>query len=228
MEPLSLRRIEGAGWLALIGGGEFSFGETLEADRAWLDKLEPAATVRFLPTASGSADYARYFAAYLTDELDRPVELVPVYRARDARRGKNVEKIESAPAVYLGGGVAEDLLDVLAESPARAALESRLRAGGVVVAIAAAAQALGAVARGLRGGVLSGLGWLPGTAVEPNFSPAHDRRLRELLEAPGVDLGLGIPAGSCLLLGPAGEVELVGTVFKIDGADGDIVPLGAG
>ncbi len=43
---------------------------------------------------------------------------------------------------------------------------------------------------------MTGLGWLPGTVIETNFSPAHDRRLRELLEAPGIDVGLGIAAGS--------------------------------
>lgn len=224
---MPLRRIEGAGWLALIGGGEFSFGETLDADRAWVDKTGAGASVGFLPTASGSVDYARHFAAYLDEQLDRAIKLIPVYRSRDARRRKNLERIESSPAIYIGGGVSDSLLEVLAESPARDALERRLREGAVVVAIAAAAQALGEVARGLRGDALPGLGWLPGTAVETNFTPAHDRRLRELLGASGVDVGLGLAAGSCLLLGPAGEVEVVGTVFEIDGAEGDIEPLGA-
>ncbi len=224
---MSLRRIDGAGWLVLIGGGEFSFGETHEVDRAWLGKLPPQETVSFLPTASGSVDYAEHFSAYLDDEFERRMELVPIYRQRDARRAKNLERIDGSPAVYLGGGVTDTLLEVLADSPAREALERRLRKGGVIVAIAAAAQALGQIARRLRGGTVPGLGWLPGTAVDTNFSPAHDRRLRQLLETPGVDLGLGIGAGSALMLGPTGEVEIVGTVFRIEGAEGDIEPLGA-
>ena len=40
---MSLRRIQGDGWLVLIGGGEFSFGETLEVDRAWLAKANARA-----------------------------------------------------------------------------------------------------------------------------------------------------------------------------------------
>ncbi len=219
-----LRRIEGAGWLALLGGGEFSFGETLEADRAWLARA-PSGAVGFLPTASGSADYGRHFAVYLDQEFGRPLEVIPLYRARDGRRRKNLDRIEGAPAVYLGGGVADDLLDLLVESPARLSLERRLATGGIVVAIAAAAQALGEVTRAVRGGVLEGLGWLPGTVVETNFSPAHDRRLRELLGASNAELGLGLAAGSGLLLGPGGEAEVVGTVFKIEGADGDVEPL---
>ena len=41
------------GWLALLGGGEFTFGETEEADRAWLERC-PAGPIGFLPAASGS------------------------------------------------------------------------------------------------------------------------------------------------------------------------------
>ena len=29
-------RIPGQGWLALLGGGEFSFGQTVDADFAWV------------------------------------------------------------------------------------------------------------------------------------------------------------------------------------------------
>ena len=219
-----LRRIAGAGWLALLGGGEFSFGETLDADRAWLAKAAPG-PVGFLPTASGSVDYAQHFGDYLDEEFDRELAVIPIYRARDARRARNLERIAEAPAIYVGGGVADNLLETLIDSPAREALADRLRSGGLVAAIAAGAQALGSTVRALRGGALAGLGWLPGTAIETNFTPAHDRRLRELLEQPGVDLGLGLSAGSGLLLGPDGETEIVGTVFKIDGADGDIEPL---
>lgn len=225
---MSLRRIKGGGWLALIGGGEFSFGETLDVDRAWLAKApaaEASEPIGFLPTASGSVDYAHHFATYLEEAFERQVEVIPVYRGRDARRQKNVERLVATEALYLGGGVSETLLEVVAGSPAGEALERRLGAGGVVAAIAAAAQALGTVCRGLGGTALDGLNFLPATAVETNFTPAHDRRLRELLEVPGVETGVGIAAGSALLLGPAGEVEVVGSVFKIEGADGDIEPL---
>jgi len=216
---------ESSGWLALLGGGEFSFGETAEADSAWLAKVGEGA-VGFVPTASGSVDYAQHFATYLDESFDRASEVIPVYRPRDARRQKNVARIEAAPAVYLGGGVADDLLATLGDSPVLEALGRRRRSGGVVVAIAAAAQAAGVVTRGLRGGTLPGFGWLPGTAIEANFTPAHDRRLRELLEAgPEVGLGIGLAAGSALLCGADGSIEIVGTVFKIEGADGDVEPI---
>ena len=90
----TLRRIPGAGWIALLGGGEFSFGETEECDRAWLGRTPPGA-VGFVPAASDSADYGKHFTVYLDEVFDREVEVIPVYRGRDARRGKNAERIEA-------------------------------------------------------------------------------------------------------------------------------------
>ncbi|HTQ79497.1 MAG TPA: hypothetical protein VMM92_05850, partial [Thermoanaerobaculia bacterium] len=91
----------------------------------------------------------------------------------------------------------------------------------------AAAQCAGAFARSIAGGErIPALGWLPQGVVEPNFDPGHDRRLRKLLGAPGVAWGLGIPAGSAVLLGPGGALEVEGTVFRVSGAEGDLEVLG--
>ncbi len=225
MRDLGQERIPGDGWLALLGGGEFSFGETLDADRAWVEKAAPG-TVGFIPAASGSEDYGRHLAEYLGEAFGRETETIPIYRPRDARRGRNGERIAAAAAVYLGGGVTDHLLEALAGTPAAEALAGRLRAGGVVVAIAAAAQSAGKVARSIfGGGAIPGLGWLPRAAVEPNFDPGHDRRLRKLMATPGVELGLGIPAGAAVLLGPGGAVEIVGTAFLLEDPEADLQVL---
>lgn len=221
-----LRRPAGGGWLALIGGGEFSFGDTAEVDRAWLERTPPG-PVGFLPTASGSTDYGQHFAEYLSAEFDREAVTIPIYRGRDARRGKNLERIESVSALYLGGGIADELLTVLSDSPALEAMLGVLRRGGVVVAIAAAAQALGRACRSLRGDeTLPGLNWLVGGAVEANFSPAHDRRLRALLAQPGVDWGLGLPPGAGVLMGPESQLSTIHLSFTLADAEGDLEPLG--
>ncbi len=213
------------GWLALLGGGEFTFGETEEADRVWLEKC-PAGPVGFLPAASGSIDYGKHFTVYMKEAFEREVEIIPVYRDRDARRGKNCERIRDCAAIYLGGGVADHLIEALAGSPAREALAAKLESGGVVVAIAAAAQACGVEVRSVTGGrMIPGLGLLPGAVIETNFDPGHDRRLRKLLEGTAGAFGLGIPAGGALLLGPAGTFEAVGTVFRLTGSEGDLEPL---
>jgi cyanophycinase-like exopeptidase len=221
MTDTKLERIPGEGWLALLGGGEFSFGETLEADGAWLSKAAEG-VVGFLPTASGSNEYGDHFAEYLLQSFEREVSTVPIYRSRDARRGKNLQRLEDASAVYLGGGVADDLMEVLQEESLKQALGKKITTGGVVVLIAAAAQTAGEVFRSLTGGeAINGLGWLPGGVVETNFDPGHDRRLRSLMSQNGIHWGLGLPAGSALLLGPEGVVESVGISFLLTSADGD-------
>jgi cyanophycinase-like exopeptidase len=216
--------LSAGGWLALLGGGEFTFGETEEVDEAWLEKTPPG-PIGFLPAASGSIDYAKHFATYMEERFHRQVEIIPVYRERDARRGRNAERIRDCAAVYLGGGVADHLLDALAGSPALEALR-RKREEGIVVAIAAAAQACGAEVRSVFGGKkLDGFSFVAGAVVEANFDPAHDRRLRKLLlESPG-HFALAIPSQSALLLGPGGIFEAVGTVFRLSGPDADLEPL---
>lgn len=221
-----IRRVPGDGWLALVGGGEFTFEETLDADSAWMEKVEPEGPIGFVPAASGSSDYGEHFARYVDEVLGREAVTLPIYRPRDARRGKNVKRIDECAAVYLGGGVTDHLLDALSDSPAAEALLRKLGAGGVVVAIAAAVQALGVAAKSFRPGQsLAGLGWLPGGVVEPNFDPEHDRRLRRLLQAPGAAWGVGLAAGSCLLLGPGGAVETVGEIWTLDHPEGDLRTL---
>jgi len=223
---LAFKRIPGAGWLVVIGGGEFSFGETAEIDQGWLQKIADG-PVGFLPTASGSTDYFHHFAEYLDENFGRDVELIPVYRGRDARRQKNIDRVEECAAIYIGGGVPDELLSTLSDSPMQEALSRKLGSGGAVVAIAAAAQAVGQMARSLFGGAnLPGMGWLPGGVIEPNFEPDHDRRLRRMMAEPDVSWGVGLPASSAILLGPDNETEVFGTSFFLDEPEGDFRILG--
>jgi len=222
---MKIERIPGTGWLALLGGGEFSFGETLAADRAWIE-LTPPGPIGFIPAASDSADYGKHFSTYMEDAFQREVEIIPIYRSRDARRGKNSERIAAVSAVYLGGGVGDHLLEALAQSPAAEALAEKVRSGGVVVGIAAAAQAAGCVIRSIFGGKpLAGLGLLPHAALESNLAPGHDRRLRQLLRQPGVEVAIGIPASGALLLGADGKGLTVGPVFAISEENADFAVL---
>ncbi len=213
------------GALCLLGGGEFSFGETLDADREWLERTAPG-PIGFIPAASGSVDYGLHFTAYLKETFGREVEVIPIYRERDARRGRNAERIRSCPAIYIAGGVPDHLLEALAATPAHEALLEKLSDGGVVVAIAAAAQCCGAAVRGVfAGSWLDGLALAPGLAIETNFDPGHDRRLRQLMARPGVERGIGLATGSALLLGDEGAFEAVGGVFTLGSAEADLVPL---
>ena len=219
-------RIPGNGWLALLGGGEFSYGDTIDADYAWLDRTPPG-PIGFIPAASGSNDYAKHFGDYLREQFEREMEINPIYRPRDGRRGRNAERIAAVPAVDIGGGIADHLLEAVVETPAADALTGKLRDGGMVAAFAAAAQAAGRLVRSFQPGrTLPGFGWLPEGVVEPNFDPGHDRRLRKMLTAEGVRWGLGIPPESAVLFGPDGGMEVLGTAFRVVGPEGELEELG--
>ncbi|HEX9164057.1 MAG TPA: Type 1 glutamine amidotransferase-like domain-containing protein [Thermoanaerobaculia bacterium] len=169
-------------------------------------------TVAFLPTASGSAEYAVHIARYFR-EIDPGVDTinVPVYRGRDNRRQKSLNMILSAGMVYLGGGVTNNLLATLRESPAEMALRDASTNGAVIAAIGAAASSFGVHARDMHGGgALDGLGWLSRTVIDSGFDAAEDVALRRLMSLSDVDIGVGIPPGVALAIRGDGSTEIIG------------------
>jgi cyanophycinase-like exopeptidase len=200
--------------LVLIGGGEFSFGETREIDELLLARMpRDRRTIAFLPTASGSAEYAVHFGAYIRN-LDPTIEVVnvPIYRGRDARRQKSINALLSAGLIYLGGGVANNLLATLRESVAEIGLREAAANGATIAAIGAAASCFGVFARDMRGGTgaLPALGWLAHAAIETGFDAENDASLRRLMSLPDVELGLGIPAKTALVIDAEGSGTIVG------------------
>lgn len=200
--------------LVLIGGGEFSFGATREVDEFLLRSL-PAdrKTVAFIPAASGSAEYAGHFGKYL-QTIDAAIETVnvPIYRGRDSRRQKNLTHLLSAGMIYLGGGVTNNLLAVLRESAADAAMREAAANGTVIAAIGAAASCFGIAARDMHGIApsLPGLGWIANTVIDSGFEPENDANLRRLMSVPDTLLGIGIPAGTALAIRADGATEVAG------------------
>lgn len=213
MKELSVEVSTPVRLLVLIGGGEFSFGETRAVDEFLLAAMpKDRRTVAFLPTASGSPEYAVHLGKYLAT-IDPSVTTinVPIYRGRDSRRQKNVDLLRKAGMIYVGGGVTNHLLSTLRESPAEEAMREAAAAGTIVAAIGAAASCFGAYARDMmRGGALPGLGWLATTIVEAGFDPAHDVGLRRLMSMPEIVRGVGIPAKTGLAIRGDGSTELLG------------------
>jgi cyanophycinase-like exopeptidase len=200
--------------LVLIGGGEFSFGETREIDEALIARMpSDRRTVAFLPTASGSAEYAVHLGAYFRN-LDPTVEVVnvPVYRGRDSRRQKNLNTILAAGMVYLGGGVTNNLISTIRESATDIAMRDAAANGAVIAAIGAAASSFGIFARDMRGGTrpLEALGWLQHAAIETAFDPENDETLRRMMSMPSVEIGIGIPAKTALVIAADGSAEVLG------------------
>ncbi|MFA6957074.1 MAG: Type 1 glutamine amidotransferase-like domain-containing protein [Thermoanaerobaculia bacterium] len=203
------------GWLLLIGGGEFSFGETREFDEFLLSKL-PAdnRTIAFVPVASGSNEYATHFGTYLRG-IDPSVEVsnVPIYRPRDARRQKNLERLESAGLVYLGAGVTNTVIGALRNSPVVESLGRVLAAGKCVAAIGAAAAAFGVATHDIErpGGWLPGLGLVPETVVETAFDASNDTPLRRLMSLPEAKLGVAIPRDAAIAIAPDRSATILGS-----------------
>ena len=215
MKPLEFRLAVPVQQLVLIGGGEFSFGETRAIDEVLLSRMpKDRRTIAFLPTASGSAEYATHIGSYFKS-MDPTVETinVPVYRGRDNRRQRNLDHLLSAGLIYLGGGVTNQLLATIRESPVDLAMRDAAAAGTVIAAIGAAASCFGVWARDMvRGaGALAGLGWLEGAAIDTSFRADEDVALRRLMSLPDVELGVGIPAGTAVAIAAGGAAEILGS-----------------
>ena len=178
-----------AGWLALLGGGEFSFGETVDADRAWIERAPPG-PVGFIPAAAGRTTTPGIFAEYLKETFDREVEIIPIYRAATAAGCGTRSGSAEVAAVYLGGGVTDHLLEAIAgDAGRRGARPQDARRAEWWWRSPPRPSAPGAFARSIFGGnLIPGFGWLPDGVVEPNFDPGHDRRLRKMLVGAGVEL----------------------------------------
>lgn len=202
------------GWLVLIGGGEFSFGETEEIDRFLLEKM-PAGrrSVAFIPAASGSNEYAVHLAAHFR-KLDAMVEVrnVPIYRTRDARRAKNLALLRDAGMVYIGGGVTNTLLDAARGTQLWEVLAEVLDGSGVVAGIGAGASALGSWAPDMHrpANAIRGMGLIPGAAVVTAFDPSDDALLRRMMSLEEVRVGYGIPPGVALAVAPDRSASVLG------------------
>lgn len=214
MKPLHIDLTLPITRLVLIGGGEFSFGETREIDEQLIKQL-PADNKRvaFLPTASGSAEYATHLGNYFK-QIDPAVETmnVPVYRQRDSRRRKNLDLIRFAGLIYLGGGVTNNLLATVRESGAEMAMRDAAADGVPIAAIGAAASCFGAHARDMHGNgsALPGFGWLDATVIDTGFDASDDTMLRRLMSIEGTRLGIGIPPKTALSIGADGVATVIG------------------
>lgn len=128
-----------SGHLLLIGGGEISKGETKIIDDKLKSLVPPASKLLFFPTAAGDSEgYIQTIAQVFGDTL----EVVSVTEAQG--REYAVKQLQTAQAVYLGGGRTELLLDLFEKWELTTSLKELLNRGGVVAGISAGAQALSA------------------------------------------------------------------------------------
>jgi cyanophycinase len=210
--PLEWRT--GAGWLVLAGGGNWRTGETGAIDTMALGWAAPNQPSAVLLAAGGSSADGEALLDYFAELGGPSGYLIPIHSAADAQRADNCQLLAQAGLIYIDDGPEPmGLIRSLRESPALAALEYAFGDGATIVGMGAGAIALGAWAadQDTSSQIEPGWGWLPGAIVEPHFvGTESSNRLRSLLNAHPDCLGLGIPAGVALALGPDGRVETVG------------------
>jgi len=208
VKPLQLQLAVPVRQLVLIGGGEFSFGDTREIDEFLVRQLERK-TIAFLPTASGSAEYATHLGSYFK-QIDPAISTinVPIYRGRDVRRARSLDQLRFAGMIYVGGGVTNTLLSTIRGTPAEEAMREAASEGTIIAAIGAAAASFGVHARDMHSpaSALPALGWLAGTVIEQD-----DTMLRRLMSFPDVKTGISIPPKTAIAIDSAGNATLLGS-----------------
>ncbi|MBN1977654.1 MAG: Type 1 glutamine amidotransferase-like domain-containing protein [Anaerolineae bacterium] len=210
--PLQWRT--GAGWLILAGGGRWQAGETGAVDAAALGWADLDCPIAVLLTAGGSSADGEALLEYYGEMGGPSGYILPIHTRADAQRTENYQLLAEAGLVYISDGPDPlGLVQTLHESPALAGLERAFDNGAAIVGMGSGAVALGAWAVGQEatGPGVAGWGWLPDVIVEPHFTGTESSdRLRSLLSAHPSYLGLGIPDGTALALGPNGRVETLG------------------
>jgi len=216
-----LRWRAGRGWIILVGGGELA--DILDIHRAAIEAMSDEAPVVYVPAASARPDAGRERGQLVVEqigELGGPVGyIVPIFSRADANDPKNVRRVTQAGLVYLGDGSAQKLVETLSvpsgagqstdahSTAALDALAAAFAAGAVIIAEGEAACALGAWGLGADGVIRAGWDWLPDALIRPSFDEAAAAALRNAIKSKPACLGLGIPPGVALALGPENQVQ---------------------
>jgi cyanophycinase-like exopeptidase len=207
-----LRWPTGVGWLVVAGGGDWKQNETGAIDAAILSWANLDRPIAVLPAAGGSTTEGEALLEYYADLGGPSGIVVPIYDAAAAQREENCQLLAEAGLIYVADGPdGPGLVETLNESPAMTAMLRAFGGGAAVAGIGAGAAAFGAWITGKAGGDEPGWSWLPNVAIEPHYVKANPSgRLQATLKAQPGCLGLGIPDGVALGLGPDGRVATIG------------------
>lgn len=212
-----LQWLTGGGWLVLVGDGEPS-EELAEHLLARADFSRP---IGFLPTAGGDAAVGERLVEEYAALGGPSGYVVPIFTPEDAEEEENRHLLADAGLLFIGDGDPFLLARTLAGTAALRGMAEAFVRGALVVGLGAGAAPLGeqvifpeisAERHPAEPISIPGWGWVQGTVIVPHFHGAtHSPRLRALLHTwPGL-LGIGIPEGTALALGPNGEVETWGS-----------------
>ncbi len=210
-----LHWLSGRGWLVLSGGGDWRQGETdpIDAHVLGLANLDRPVVALF---SKGAPENAEEIIEHYT-LLGGPTGeafVLPKMTQQDLHDSAFTALLEEAGILYLGGEDPVQLVQRLRNTPALkfivrgfATLQSLILVGN-----GGAAAALGTwLAPSHPGEIARGFGFLRNAVVAPHFTQTEEASLlHDLLSAHPNQLGLGIPEGTALALGPQGEVQTWG------------------
>ena len=199
------------GWLALVGGAEWTDGCSFDAD---LLAASGTDEVVVLPTAAAyeQPDAAIEHATRWFARLGARVRPLMVLNRRDAENPSMVAELHDARFIYLSGGSPMHLNSVIKDSPVWFALAKAWHGGAVLAASSAGAMALGDPMIDPRGGAFTiGLGLIENLAILPHAHSWSAERLRRTMKmtADGVVV-VAVDERTALLRSPEGTWSSAG------------------
>jgi cyanophycinase len=201
------------GWLALVGGAEWTEGSE-EVDQSLLDAAGWP-EVLILPTA---AAYEHPEKAVATAEayfgrLGVKVATCPVLGRADAENPVFAGQVRAARLIYLAGGSVLHLRSVLKNSPVWDALLAAWAEGSVVAGSSAGAMVLGDAMVDPRGGALTlGLGLMHQLAVIPHAATWSEEKTHRTVRLASRGLRIAaVDERTAVVRSPAGSWQKRGT-----------------
>jgi hypothetical protein len=205
--------VDGNGWLVFSGGGDWRRGATdvVDANALSLANLDRPTAV--ILSEGAPADVEGILEHYVALGGAGGEGVVLAGDAGALQDEVFLSALGQAGLLYLGGERPLTLASTLHRTQALRLIVQGFATmqGLVIVGAGGGAAALGAWVRSAVGEESPGLNFLRNGIVTPHFTKTEEADLlRKLLrDHPGF-VGLGVPDGSALALGPRGEVETWG------------------
>lgn len=208
--------VDGEGWLVLVGGGDWRRGDTdqIDAEVLALANLDRPMLVML---AEGARDEAEGLLEHYMSlgGTGGEVLLLSEMKPQHFQSPKLLSLLDEVGILYLAGEDPAFIARSLQNTPV---IERILKGfvtlqGLVLVGSGGAAAALGAWVKGAEptSPMVPGLGFVRNAIVAPHFTRTEEAAvLRAQLQTRPEFLGLGIPDGAALALGPRGEVKPLG------------------
>jgi hypothetical protein len=198
-----------SGWIVLSGGVPSIGDDTPHLAEHVLEKanlaLPPLCITASRPLNDRLRDFIEDFGLLLGDTI----EIAYLDELPEAEIG---EILDAAGISILAGGPASVWMNKIEQSSLHSSPEKLFLNERLIMAIGQAAAAMGTwTLQPEDGELLEGLGWLRGALIIPEIGEAMEmERVMGLLSSEEYVYSLGLPEGSVLAFGPAGEVEVWG------------------